>query len=236
MTRPARDDPRHRRAPPELLGERSSARQRLLDLLAVLVVRPSRAALIASVRSRRMRLASRRPAAWLRPRRRGGPRGRWCARAVRARPGPRSTRESIVGLRPSASARSERRIGPSRTTSAAPRSGSASSRPRIRRRCRGADGRRDQSPPEGGPRCRHQRSLLLSKSINPKYLLAGKHYSSSAAATAGPEPVVGDDVWEAQPSVNGSRVPPVSSTQTDLFSRYSLTASTPFSRPRPDRP
>ena len=39
-----------------------------------------------------------------------------------------------------------------------------------------------------------------------------------------------------QPRVNGSRVPPLSSTQTDLFSRYSLTASTPFSRPKPERP
>ncbi len=38
------------------------------------------------------------------------------------------------------------------------------------------------------------------------------------------------------PSVKGSRVPPLSSTHTDLFSRYSLIASSPFSRPRPESP
>ena len=38
----------------------------------------------------------------------------------------------------------------------------------------------------------------------------------------------------SQPRVKGSRVPPLSSTQTDLFSRYSSTASMPFSRPSPD--
>ena len=38
------------------------------------------------------------------------------------------------------------------------------------------------------------------------------------------------------PSWNGSRVPPVSSTNTDLVSVYSLTASRPFSRPIPLRP
>ena len=37
----------------------------------------------------------------------------------------------------------------------------------------------------------------------------------------------------AQPSLNGSRVAPVSSTHTDLTSVYSLRASAPFSRPRP---
>ena len=37
----------------------------------------------------------------------------------------------------------------------------------------------------------------------------------------------------AQPSWKGSRVPPVSSTKTDLVSVYSLIASMPFSRPRP---
>ena len=37
----------------------------------------------------------------------------------------------------------------------------------------------------------------------------------------------------AQPSLNGSRVAPVSSTHTDLASVYSLSASAPFSRPRP---
>ncbi len=40
----------------------------------------------------------------------------------------------------------------------------------------------------------------------------------------------------AHPSVNGSRVPPVSSTHTDLFSVYSSTASIPFSRPNPLSP
>src|SRR5215831_13714867 len=40
----------------------------------------------------------------------------------------------------------------------------------------------------------------------------------------------------AQPSVNGSRVAPVSSTHTDLFSVYSRMASTPFSRPMPLAP
>ena len=38
------------------------------------------------------------------------------------------------------------------------------------------------------------------------------------------------------PSWNGSRVPPVSSTKTDLASVYSLIASIPFSRPMPLRP
>ena len=36
-----------------------------------------------------------------------------------------------------------------------------------------------------------------------------------------------------QPSVNGSRVPPVSSTQTALVWVYSCTAAMPFSRPSP---
>ena len=40
----------------------------------------------------------------------------------------------------------------------------------------------------------------------------------------------------AHPSVNGSRVAPVSSTQTDLVSVYSRMASTPFSRPMPLAP
>jgi hypothetical protein len=39
-----------------------------------------------------------------------------------------------------------------------------------------------------------------------------------------------------QPSWKGSRVPPVSSTHTDLVSVYSFTASMPFSRPIPLRP
>src|SRR5260370_5738978 len=38
------------------------------------------------------------------------------------------------------------------------------------------------------------------------------------------------------PSVKGSRVPPVSSTQIALVWVYSCTASMPFSRPRPDKP
>ncbi len=38
------------------------------------------------------------------------------------------------------------------------------------------------------------------------------------------------------PSVNGSRVPPDSSTQTDFVSVYSWTDSTPFSRPTPLAP
>ncbi|HWH28634.1 MAG TPA: hypothetical protein VNU26_06665 [Mycobacteriales bacterium] len=57
-------------------------------------------------------------------------------------------------------------------------------------------------------------------------------------------PGTGDDLAELedadvgerpghQPSVNGSRVAPVSSTQTDLLSVYSRIASTPFSRPMP---
>jgi hypothetical protein len=37
-----------------------------------------------------------------------------------------------------------------------------------------------------------------------------------------------------QPRVKGSRVPPLSSTQTDFVSRYSSMAAMPFSRPRPD--
>jgi len=37
----------------------------------------------------------------------------------------------------------------------------------------------------------------------------------------------------AQPSLKGSRVAPVSSTQTDLTSVYSFSASAPFSRPMP---
>src|SRR4029077_3228625 len=40
----------------------------------------------------------------------------------------------------------------------------------------------------------------------------------------------------AHPSVNGSRVPPVSSTQMALVWVYSCTASTPFSRPSPLSP
>jgi hypothetical protein len=39
-----------------------------------------------------------------------------------------------------------------------------------------------------------------------------------------------------QPSLNGSRVAPVSSTQTDFTSVYSLSASMPFSRPKPLAP
>jgi hypothetical protein len=39
-----------------------------------------------------------------------------------------------------------------------------------------------------------------------------------------------------QPSVNGSRVAPVSSTHTDLVSVYSRIASAPFSRPMPLAP
>ena len=38
----------------------------------------------------------------------------------------------------------------------------------------------------------------------------------------------------AYPSVNGSRVPPLSSTHTDLVSRYPSSESVPFSRPRPE--
>jgi hypothetical protein len=38
----------------------------------------------------------------------------------------------------------------------------------------------------------------------------------------------------AQPRVKGSRVPPLSSTQTDFVSRYSSIAAMPFSRPRPE--
>ncbi len=40
----------------------------------------------------------------------------------------------------------------------------------------------------------------------------------------------------AQPSVKGSRVPPVSSTQMAFVTVYSCTASMPFSRPRPESP
>jgi MFS family permease len=38
------------------------------------------------------------------------------------------------------------------------------------------------------------------------------------------------------PRVKGSRVPPLSSTQTDFVSRYSSIAARPFSRPRPEAP
>lgn len=53
---------------------------------------------------------------------------------------------------------------------------------------------------------------------------------SSDAAGSRPEPPSG------YPSLNGSRVPPGSSTTTDLFSRYSSTAAEPFSRPMPESP
>jgi|SRR5579875_233290 hypothetical protein len=48
----------------------------------------------------------------------------------------------------------------------------------------------------------------------------------------------GSALWArpGQPRTNGSRVPPLSSTQTDLFSVYSSTAAAPFSRPSPDSP
>src|SRR6266567_6208390 len=44
------------------------------------------------------------------------------------------------------------------------------------------------------------------------------------------------DLGGAHPSVKGSRVPPVSSTQMALVWVYSCTASMPFSRPRPESP
>ena len=44
------------------------------------------------------------------------------------------------------------------------------------------------------------------------------------------------DLGRAHPRVNGSRVPPVSSTQMALVAVYSCTASMPFSRPSPHSP
>jgi MFS family permease len=109
----------------------------------------------------------------------------------------------------------------------------------------------DQPPPATQPRVRF-RQVLADTTRFPRTspLLPSRTTTEPRRVTSWPRRI-GNSAWPSspttpattrcgprrhQPSVNGSRVPPVSSTQIALVRVYSRTASMPFSRPRPDSP